>query len=696
MLIVAAMTTVAVQLAAALLGRWVDALALGDLALPLAAAMIGFQTQDWLRRALFTRNAHRAVFASDMVAYCGQLLLLGFMAWAGRLGPAQALWVLGGVFTLSATLTTLAGRLLPSLATTLTVIRSHWRASRDFLTSWQLQWIGSSGVILVGTAFVGVQAAGAIRAAQNLLGPVNVLFQWMDNVVPVRCVRWFKEGGVDALAIHLRWLNVVGVLVLSVLVLAMYGAHDWLMTALYGPEFQPFAVLIVFQAVYYLFGHSYRMQAYFNRTLGNTGLLAKASLWWALAALVAALTLVNTLAERGIMAALVFGEVVAVAYLLLVSRKTALAAARTRSSHARLVLPNTATLVLPLANGRVMRGTLKMYYPSRWQGRLYRATLSTVAPLLARLGVLSGRAPSGWDSHFGTLLAAIPEARPEWTGGLQAAEGPRAKLTLRIMGEGGGALAYARVATGEVARRVVRNEAKMLATLRDTVLGEQIPQLISHGCLLEPDGYYLLESAGPDAPLSGDLGVRHFDFLAGLLKTGRSQTLQEALKQIERECRTLLEVTTHAEVVQEGIRRLLAAPARTMSVCIEHGDFAPWNLRQLPDGRPFAIDWEHGRQCGLPWLDALHFRFQMSAMVQRRSPRQALLTLLQTFDLPAARNYDKLAGIGGEPSRVLAGAYLLRALAAGHAEGRGPDAADQQYRVAVMKELLALDASNGD
>ena len=184
-----------VQGAAALLGLWSDSLALASLALPLAAAMTAFLLQDWGRRALYASVANRAVFLADIVAYGGQVLALLGLGLAAQLSAERALWVMAGCFSCSAAVILAGQRWRPDLASGREVMARHWRSSRDFFASWQLQWLGSSGVILFGTGLIGPQAAGAIRAAQNLLGPVNVGFQWMDNVIPVRAASRLRAQG---------------------------------------------------------------------------------------------------------------------------------------------------------------------------------------------------------------------------------------------------------------------------------------------------------------------------------------------------------------------------------------------------------------------------------------------------------------------------------------------------------------------
>jgi aminoglycoside phosphotransferase (APT) family kinase protein len=62
---------------------------------------------------------------------------------------------------------------------------------------------------------------------------------------------------------------------------------------------------------------------------------------------------------------------------------------------------------------------------------------------------------------------------------------------------------------------------------------------------------------------------------------------------------------------------------RSWPVSIQHGDCAPWNLLEAPDGRLRAVDWECGTLEGFPYLDVAYYILQTSALIRRRTPLEA-------------------------------------------------------------------------
>ncbi|HRK78630.1 MAG TPA: hypothetical protein PLQ95_08850 [Thiobacillus sp.] len=689
-LLVLGVTLVGVQALAWLMGLWSEHLGLEHLVWPLALAMIGFQLQDWLRRALYVKAANRAVFFSDLLAYGGQLATLGWLGYAGDLTPSTALLAMALAFSCSAVATAVSHGIRPSYAEARAVIGLHWRASRDFLATWQLQWLGSQGVVLLGAGMIGQQAAGAIRAAQNLLGPVNVAFQWMDNVVPVRAALHLRDAGRHAVIAYLGRIGLMGGVALGLFALLLLPTDEWLMAFLYGEEYRPFAILVVLQALYYLFGHGYRMAAYYHRTMGETRLLAHASFWWALVSVALALLTVRELGERGIMYALVAGEVAALLYLVWVWRTRSADEGDADDTRApRYVVlrrrNGSVHLVLPCANDRVLRSALAMYYPSRWTGRLYRMTLARTLSWRARLGwVETVESLAGVCPDLGPLSKAMPDANPATIGLLKGSPGPRAKLTLKIMDAAGNGLAYARIADTPGAVQALRREAEVLAA---APLETGLPRVIAQGEYSGPDDFFIVESAGPECPAEPVLAERHFAFLARLLGED-TVPWHTVVDQLEEDVAQLMCEADRPGVLSDAMRYLRKVPGPALRACIEHGDFVPWNIRSGKEGALFVLDWEHARRDGWAWLDALHFCYQTEALVRRRGPEQILTSLRSVFSQPVAREYARLHPVAEDHARMLIIVYLLRMLAVGASEGYEATAHQQAMRCRMLEHLL--------
>lgn len=696
--IVCASTLIAVELLAEVLGRWSSALSVRDLALPLAALIVAFQTQDWLRRVHYARSAHRRVFFADIFAYGGYLGALLMLTASERLDAAAAFWAMALTFGSTAIVELALNKYWPDLRGAVVVIRSQWRNSRDYLLSWQLQWLASQGVILFGTAVAGQQAAGAIRAAQNLLGPVMVLFQWLDNVLPVRFARHMKDAGAGALRLHAARLRNLGLggLVLVVGVLAVIS--ESLMVAVYGEPYRPFAALVDALGLYFLFGYAYRIDSYQARALGQTAMLARASTLWAAASIFVSLALAlgGKLTALGILAAMIAGQVAAAVYLGLPRNRTSPTARRREESEPAFVIVDSrrgqSRLVLPAASGRHMRATLRMYAPSRWTGRAFRFALAVLLPVAAKARWLQHRsAAQAGIPDLSPMLGTVPNASAHYIGGLISEESPGAeKLTLKIMDRRGKALAYARVGRHPAVVARLAAESRVLRILAATDVASQVPAVLAEGVLKPESVRFLLEAAGPDLAAGRVLREEHFRFLTAL-RTSAIVHLEDVTKNLERELAPLLQQGNPASnSTRKALSRLAACRGTSLATCIEHGDFAPWNIRQHADGQIFVIDWEHARPEGLPWCDALHFCFQTEVLTRRRQAKAVLAAMRATMQSETARAYAQAVRVGQKTldADEFIGLYLLRAIARDLATGHPKGALVQPMRDDVLALLI--------
>lgn len=98
-----------------------------------------------------------------------------------------------------------------------------------------------------------------------------------------------------------------------------------------------------------------------------------------------------------------------------------------------------------------------------------------------------------------------------------------------------------------------------------------------------------------------------------------------------------------------------------------HGDFARWNLLTQPEGGLIVLDWEWGREAGMPGLDLVHYFLQDERLVSRRPERDAIAATLKNLDRPRCRAYLQKTGWGGDPLQVII-ASLAYKQGAGHQE----------------------------
>lgn len=154
-------------------------LASGPLRASLAAvglALPALLVQDFFRFAAFSQRRGGVALASDIVWAAGVVVAMGAVLAVGASSV--------GLLLLAWSLPALGGAMLSmaqlGVTPALRGARSWWRTQRDLAPRFLGEFVTSSGAGQLGLYLVGwiagLNAAGALRGAQVLLGPLNVLF----------------------------------------------------------------------------------------------------------------------------------------------------------------------------------------------------------------------------------------------------------------------------------------------------------------------------------------------------------------------------------------------------------------------------------------------------------------------------------------------------------------------------------------
>lgn len=287
-----------------------------EFVLPFASAVVMFLMQDWLRRYYFTVGKANASLWNDAISYLGQLLLLVMLWLTHRLTIDTALWAIAVTSGVAFAL----GAVLERLGCTWLQTAEAWRRARgisiDLGISNQLQWLVYQGAMLVGAGVVGAQAAGGVRATQNVIGPVNIAYQAMENIVPVRAAEEMRRGGIERASAFLFRFAAIGFVVLLILfsVAALFAGP--FLGFFYGRQLHAYAGVLDLQLLYFLLAWPIRQLSFLFRTIKSTRPILIASAVAAGISISLVYPAVHGLGAMGIMVAAVAGQVANLAYLI--------------------------------------------------------------------------------------------------------------------------------------------------------------------------------------------------------------------------------------------------------------------------------------------------------------------------------------------------------------------------------------------
>ena len=285
------------------------------LLIPFMLSIVFYLMQDWLRRYFFAAGKAQLAVWNDVIRYLGQTIVLLVLMRARMLTVCTTFWTIAAV-SVAAVVLGLAGE---QIQYDRGDTRDAWNRSRglsrDLALASQLQWVVYQGAMLIGAAMLGAEAAGSIRATQNVVGPVNVAYQAMENIVPIKAGEEMRRGGIRRVSKFLYRFGAQGLVVLAALFIVIGLFSRQFLEFFYGHEGAVYGAVLDLQLVYFLLFWPLRQLSYLFRTINRTPTLLMASFLAALASILLIYPCVRSFGDIGIMIAAVVGQIVNLLYL---------------------------------------------------------------------------------------------------------------------------------------------------------------------------------------------------------------------------------------------------------------------------------------------------------------------------------------------------------------------------------------------
>jgi hypothetical protein len=188
---------------------------------------------------------------------------------------------------------------------------------------------------------------------------------------------------------------------------------------------------------------------------------------------------------------------------------------------------------------------------------------------------------------------------------------PARKVIVFLAGEDGKLMAVAKFPLAQGAVHAICHEADMLRELEGRF---SVPKLMHYsteaGCSIQT---YLPGRLGSRACRDG-----YLELLLRLVRTGGALPAPGAAIKLIARIQNRPEYSG-LEPILEPILELIGMGKADYPAVLVHGDFAPWNIRELRDGHCTLVDWESARWDGLPLHDLCHFFYNQTRLFAPRS-----------------------------------------------------------------------------
>jgi hypothetical protein len=229
-------------------------------------------------------------------------------------------------------------------------------------------------------------------------------------------------------------------------------------------------------------------------------------------------------------------------------------------------------------------------------------------------------------------------------------QGVAPRLVILCADENGRPALAIKAGHSAAARNLIRQERAFLSKLRSKTTGHLAPQFLNE---VETSSLSAFATEFVDGPCpSSESSISLRTFLSSCIDTSRTIPLAESplwaqLTGQQSEPSQLFSLSAFSRFSSTRIHP-----------CIFHGDFAPWNIRETPDGTWKAIDWERGGLDGIPGWDWFHFVLQPAILVKKWKTERVIELGRQTIFSPNFLTY--LDEAAPEASKNGFAEFLLR------------------------------------
>jgi O-antigen/teichoic acid export membrane protein len=229
--------------------------------LPIMGFLLGgYLLQDYFKKYCYAKRQLLVPLLMDASLFGLLLPALAVLYWLDELSLGHALFTMMVAYGISSSIgqSLIGGSPIKywNRSTLFRTAKEHYHYSIWLLGTSMVQWFSGNFFLVSAAGMLGAVAVGALRMAQNIVGLCHVLFLAMENIVPAEAAQQFFTKGEPGLFAYLKRVGLMGSIPVGVLLIGLTLAAPWLMTWLYGAEYQSYAYLVAAFSVVYALGYA--------------------------------------------------------------------------------------------------------------------------------------------------------------------------------------------------------------------------------------------------------------------------------------------------------------------------------------------------------------------------------------------------------------------------------------------------------
>ena len=220
-----------------LFGNFIISSSISNYCLSFSLMIILTQLQQFLRRLLFSKRLFLRPVISDLCTYLFLISFISYLNYLNKLDLGMIFWAFVFSFAIG---TMISFPVIFSLnykfKNMYTSIKKNWIIGKWMLLTSLVQWFAGNLWIVNAGLILGAYTLGVIRACQSLVNVANLLFQSLENIIPMKASEIYSSSNVNNMRIFLRKFTTKGFLVVSIISFIIILCSKFLLNVFYGAE----------------------------------------------------------------------------------------------------------------------------------------------------------------------------------------------------------------------------------------------------------------------------------------------------------------------------------------------------------------------------------------------------------------------------------------------------------------------------
>lgn len=245
-----------------------------ELVISIVMASFFYQFQDFHRRYFFCVENYKFGFLSDLLSYGPRGLLILFFCLNSDINIPRVLFIIGCTSCVSFVYFLFnVNQLKIDTSILIARFRDNWTYSKWLIISSVVRWFSGNFIFFVISYFLGNYYVGIAKAMHNLVGLVNIVFQALENFIPIRMVKVNSDLGMYSLQLMTDKLLYIGGSITFLIGWGLLSYAEVIISLIYGGDYVSYSYIVAYFIPAYVFIYFGLINRLYLRTIGKTKLI---------------------------------------------------------------------------------------------------------------------------------------------------------------------------------------------------------------------------------------------------------------------------------------------------------------------------------------------------------------------------------------------------------------------------------------